>query len=322
MREHLVLGIGDDAAVYRPDSGMIELVTVDTYLEGVHFDLTYTSFRHLGWKAVAASLSDIAAMGGLPRYVLLTLSLPAKISVEMIEEFYGGASFACKKYSCVIIGGDTSSSPANLMISATVVGEASEPAVIYRKGAVVGDYVCVTGHLGASIAGLKVLQREKSRFLAARDGGTFQPDLEPYKTVIEKHLTPKPRFDISRILTSRVKVHSMIDISDGLASEIHHLCAAGGVGASIHEHNLPIDSVTQRIADEFSVPVTDYALYGGEEYELLFTIDEEEYKKLEILTNDVSIIGRITNAGDGINVVREQGESEPLRAAGWNHFPK
>jgi thiamine-monophosphate kinase len=322
LRETLVQGIGDDAAVFRPTPGKVELITIDTFHEGVHFDLTYTSFRHLGWKAVAASLSDIAAMGGVPRYVLLTLSIPSKISVEMIEEFYSGASFACKKYSCVIIGGDSASSPANLMVSSTVVGEASEAGVLYRKGALAGDYLCVTGHLGASIAGLKVLQREKARFLAARDGGTFQPDLAPYKAAIERHLMPKPRLDLTGIFTSRAKVHSMIDISDGLASEVHHLCAAGGVGAAVYEHNLPIDSLTQKIADEFSVPATEYALYGGEEYELLFTLGEEEYKKLEGLTNDVSIIGRITKPQDGIKLVREQGEIEELRPSGWDHFSR
>lgn len=262
VREHLLKGIGDDAAVYRPPAGAVELITTDALLEGVHFDLTYTSFRHLGWKAVAASLSDIAAMGGVPRYVLMTLSIPAKISVEMVEEFYSGAAFACKKYSCVIVGGDTATSPANLMVSSTVIGEAS----------------------------------------------------------VEKHLMPKPRLDMSGILAGPVTVHSMIDISDGLASEVHHLCAHGEVGASIHEHNLPIDPLTQRIADEFSDSATDYALYGGEEYELLFTISEEEYQKLEKLTNDVSIIGRITKPREAIELVREQGEHEALSAGGWNHF--
>jgi thiamine-monophosphate kinase len=321
-REHLLKGIGDDAAVFRPGPGSVELVSVDTFVEGIHFDLTYTSFSHLGWKAVAASLSDIAAMGGSPRYVLLTLAIPAKISVEMLDEFYSGAAAACKKYSCLIVGGDTAASVANFSVAATVIGEAPGDGVIYRKGAKEGDYICVTGHLGASIAGLKVLQREKQKFLASGNGSAFEPNLEPYKTAIEKHLVPKPRFDISSLFAGKVKVHSMVDISDGLASEVHHLCRAGDVGATIYEHNLPIEPLTQRIADEFSARATDYALYGGEEYELLFTMGDAEQKQLEKLTNDVSIIGRITPAGEGVNLVREQGEKELLRPGGWNHFTK
>jgi thiamine-monophosphate kinase len=322
LHERLVIGIGDDAAAYRPAADAVQLVTIDTFLEGVHFDLTYTSFSHLGWKAVAASLSDIAAMGGVPRYVLITLSIPAKVSVEMIEEFYSGAAFACKKYSCLIIGGDTAASPANLMVSSTVLGEAGTSGVIRRNGARVGDYICVTGHLGASMAGLKILQREKKRFLETRDPETFQPGLEPYKLAIEKHLMPKPRLDISGILAEHIEVHSMIDVSDGLASEVRHLCVEGNVGASVHEHNLPIDPLTGRIAAEFSDRSTDYALYGGEEYELLFTISDREYEKLERLTGDVSIIGRVTKPEDGITLVREQGQPEALPASGWDHFLK
>ncbi len=322
VRQNLLIGIGDDAAAFRPAPGSAGLVSVDTFLEGIHFDLTYTSLSHLGWKAVAASLSDIAAMGGAPRYVLLALSIPAKISVEMIDELYSGAVAACKKYSCLIVGGDTAASTANLSVTATVIGEAPENAIIYRKGAKAGDYLCVTGHLGGSIAGLKVLQREKQKFLASGNGSAFEPNLEPYKHAIEKHLVPKPRFDISSLFAGKVKVHSMVDVSDGLASEVHHLCRAGDVGASVYEHNLPIEPLIQRIADEFSASPTDYALHGGEEYELLFTLSDEEHAKLEKLTNDVSIIGRIIPAGEGIHKVREQGEKEPLLPGGWNHFTK
>ncbi len=320
VHDNLLLGISDDAAVYKPTPGKVQLITTDAIVEGIHFDLTFTSMMHLGWKAMAANLSDIAAMGGVPRYAAVTISLPKKISLEMIEEFYRGAAAACKQYSCLIVGGDTTTSHANMMVSITLTGEADEKRVVYRKGAQPGDYICVTGHLGASVAGLKILQREKKRFLENSAEQTFQPNLEPYKQVLEKHLMPKPRLDISRILTEQVSVHSMIDISDGLASEVHHICEAGNVGAIVFEHSLPVEHFTQHVAEELSEKVTDYALFGGEEYELLFALSEEEYKKLEHITGDITIIGRIQDKEKGIELVREQGESEMLPFAGWSHF--
>ncbi|MBI1803219.1 MAG: thiamine-phosphate kinase [Ignavibacteriae bacterium] len=320
LHDQLRLGISDDAAVYRPTPGKVQLLTTDAFIEGVHFDLLFTTFRHLGWKVMAASFSDIAAMGGAPRYAALTLSLPQKISIEMVEELYRGITFACKKYSCLVIGGDTTAASGNTMISATIIGEAVESNVIQRRGAKPGDYVCVTGHLGASLSGLKILLREKNRFAQAVDPSHFRAELEPYAPAIEKHLMPKPRLDISKILSEQVQIHAMIDISDGLASEVHHLCAYSGVGASIYEHNLPVESITQRIADEFSESPAHYALYGGEEYELLFTLTDEEFAKLDRLTNDVTIIGRITEKEKGIELVHENGEHEALPFGGWDHF--
>jgi thiamine-monophosphate kinase len=320
VRQRLVKGIGDDAAVFRPSPGSVELVSVDTLVEGIHFDLATTSFSHLGSKAAAVSLSDIAAMGGVPRYLLIALSIPASISVGMIEEFYKGVRHICKSYSCLVAGGDTTASHTTFSVSVTAIGEAAESRVVYRKGAKEGDYLCVTGHLGASVAGLKILQREKRRLIEARGAGEYRPELAPYKPAIEKHLLPKPRLDISAILTDRVQVHSMIDISDGLASEVRHLCSQSDVGASVFEHNLPIDPLTGRIAAEFSESPTGYALYGGEEYELLFTLGEQEFETLGRLTDDVTIIGRITKSDEGIVLVREQGERETLAAGGWDHF--
>ena len=320
VHDRLIKGIADDTAVYRPTPGKVQLLTTDALVEGIHFDLTFTSLKHLGWKAMVASLSDIAAMGGVPRYATITLSLPKKISVEMVAEFYAGASFACKKYSCLIVGGDTTTSLANMVVSVALIGEADESRIVYRAGAKPGDYLCVTGHLGASLAGLKILQREKEHFIKAKDKKEFTPNLEPYARAIEKHLMPKPRFDVSKILIKQVNIHAMIDISDGLASEVYHLCSASGVGAAVDEHNIPVDAVTQQIASELSESPTDYALYGGEEYELLFTISEEEYEKLDRLTNDVSIIGRITEREKGIELVRENSEHEALKFGGWNHF--
>lgn len=319
VHESLRFGIGDDAAVFRPTPGKVQLLTSDALIEGIHFDLTFTSMKHLGWKAMVANISDIAAMGGVPRYATVTLSLPRKISVEMVEELYEGIAFACKKYSCLIIGGDTTTSHANMMISISLTGEAEEARVAYRSGAKVGDAICVTGHLGGSVAGLKILQREKERFLK-NPGKEFQPSLEEYQPAIGKHLMPQPRLDRAKTLTNDLHIHAMIDISDGLASEVHHLCAAGGVGAQIYEHNLPVEATTQRIALELSEHVTEYLLYGGEEYELLFTLSDEEYAKLEKLTEDVTIIGRVQEKEKGIELIREQGEHEALRSGGWEHF--
>ena len=285
LHDQLQLGISDDAAVFRPTPGKAQLLTTDAFAEGVHFDLTFTSLRHLGWKVMAASFSDIAAMGGLPRYAAITLCLPQKISVEMVEELYSGIVHACKKYSCLVIGGDTTASSGNTFISATVIGEAEESKVIRRSGARSGDYICVTGHLGASLAGLQILLREKKRFAGVREPSGFNPDLEQYSFAIEKHLIPRPRLDLVRTLTEQITINAMIDISDGLASEVHHLCNS-----------------------------------SGEEYELLFTLTDAEFAKLDRLTDDVTIIGRVTGKETGVQLIRENGEHEILHFGGWDHF--
>jgi thiamine-monophosphate kinase len=320
LKERLIRGIGDDTAVFKPSPGKVQLFTTDVFVEGIHFDLTFTSMKHVGWKAMVANLSDIAAMGGTPRYAVATISLPKKISVEMVEELYQGIAFACKKYSCMLIGGDTTSTMGNMSIAVALIGEAKEENVIYRSRAKAGDVLCVSGHLGAAHAGLKILQREKHRFQESSNKESFHPNLEPYTTAIEKHLMPKPRFDIARLLTERVQTHSLIDISDGLASEVHRLCTLSGVGAKVHEHNIPIESVTQTVAQEFSEKPTDYLLFGGEEYELLFTMTDEEFYKLESLTPDVTIIGRMTKQEDGIELIQENGEPMALPFGGWDHF--
>ena len=322
LNDNLVVGIGDDTAVYRPSPGKVQLLTTDALVEGIHFDLTFTSMKHLGWKAMVASLSDIASMGGTPRYATLSISLPSKISVEMVAELYEGVTFACRKYSCLVAGGDTTASAANLFVSVSLTGEADESKLLKRSGAKPGDLLCVSGHLGASTAGLKILQREKERYHQSGNAKAFEPRLEIYTVALEKHLMPKPRFDVSSLLTSSCRAHAMIDISDGLASELHRLCEASGVGASIYEHNIPLESVTQKVAAECSESPLAYALYGGEEYELLFAIDDEEFQKLESLTTDVTIIGRMTDPSEGIRLVRENGETEPLPFGGWEHFRK
>ena len=319
LSANLIKGIGDDAAVFKTGAGKLQLLTTDSLVEGVHFDLTYTSMKHLGWKSIVASISDIAAMGGLPRYALVALAIPQKISVEMVEEFYQGAAFAGKEHVCLIIGGDTAASLSGMMVTVTITGEVSPEWVRYRSGAKPGDYLCVSGHLGASVAGLKILKREKTRF-AESGNGEFRPKLDPYREVLEKHLMPNPRTDLAKIFAGEIDVNALIDISDGLASEVGHLCAQSNVGAAVWEHNLPLIAATQLVAGEFAESATEYALYGGEEYELLFSISEGEFAKLERLSNDVTVVGRVTEKEQGIRWVKESGEELPLEPGGWNHF--
>jgi thiamine-monophosphate kinase len=321
LLKQLVIGIDDDAAAFRPSPEKLQLLTTDALVEGVHFDLTFTSFRHLGWKAMAASLSDIAAMGGEPRFATVMLSLPGKISVEMVEELYQGMAASCREYSFLIAGGDTTASMANMTLSVTLTGEVGEQYLRRRNTATPGEYLCVTGHLGASIAGLKILQREKERFRVSGNSPEFQPNLAPYALAIERHLMPRPRFDISGLLAANtIRVGAMIDISDGLAAEVHHLCMLSNVGMAVYEHNLPVESITQHIADELKSPVSSFALYGGEEYELLFTLSEPEFERLGQFTSDITILGRVTEATKGIHLVKENGEQELLPAGGWDHF--
>ncbi|HUN65982.1 MAG TPA: thiamine-phosphate kinase [Bacteroidota bacterium] len=320
LRRRLVKGISDDAAVLLPVPDRLQLISTDSYAEGIHFDLTYTSPHHLGWKVMAASLSDIAAMAGRPDFATVALCIPQKATVELISRLYEGVAAACREYSVAVVGGDTTASSGGLIIGVTVTGSAGKDRVVYRSGAQPGDLLCVSGHLGASHAGLKILLREKARFAGSDPGTPFIPDLARYTSALEKHFMPRPRFDIAGFFSERIRVHAMIDISDGLASEIHHICSESGVGAALYERSIPVDLVTQHIAGEFSESPLLYALYGGDEYELLFTISDTEYEKLENLTEDVSVIGRMTEADKGIVYVRENGETEPLAGRGWDHF--
>jgi len=317
---NLLLGISDDAAVYRPTPGKLQVLTTDSFVEGIHFDLTFTSMKHLGWKIMTAGLSDIAAMGALPRFATVGISLPGKLTPGHVDDFYAGIAASMKAFRYVVVRGDTTASSGNMAVTVTVTGEADEKHIHYRRGAVPGDYICVTGHLGASVAALRILQREKKRYLEAPDGNEFRPDLEPYAPALEKHLMPRPRFDFLGLVAEGVRLNSMIDISDGLASEVHHLCRESGSGAEIFEHNLPVEGVTQRIAAELGESPTTYALFGGEEYELLFTLSEGEFEKLEALTGDVTVIGRVHDREKGILHVREDGTSSPLVPLGWDHF--
>ncbi len=318
--ENLVKGISDDTAVFRAASDKLQLLTMDTMVEGIHFDLTFTSLHHLGWKAIVTNISDIVSMCGNPRYAVISISIPQKFSVEMIEDFYKGASQASKKYECVIVGGDTTASSGNLVISVAMYGDVAAENIVYRNGAKVGDLICVSGHLGAAHAGLKVLLKEKEKYL--NNSEEFTPNLEPYKFVLEKYLMPKARMDLIKYFSGSIKVNSMIDISDGLASEVHHICKNSGTGGEVWEHNIPVHMNTQKTAEEFSDDVIEYALFGGEEYELLFTMSDNEYEKLEKVFDDVTILGRISDIEKGINLITEEGEVKPLPFGGWEHFKK
>ncbi len=321
--EGCLIGIGDDAALFRPRPARSILLTTDVAVEGVHFDLTYTSLRHLGWKAMVANLSDIAAMGGEPQYAVVTIALPAKITVEMVEDLYIGACQACREYGCRIVGGDTSTSLGNMMISVARGGDvAGKP--FRRADAQVGDLLCVSGYVGSAHAGLKILQREKQRFLESKGENDFHPNLEPYKDVIERHLMPRPRFDLARALR-RAGVHAVIDVSDGISSDARRIAESSHVGIEIVEEDLPIHPVAREVAAEFGDSAVDYALFGGEDYELLFTISSEAFQTLQARETigalpGVSVIGRIVDAEEGLTLVNRTGGRRMLPAGGWDHF--
>lgn len=320
VTRRIVLGIDDDTSVTRPDPGMLQLTTSDLLIEGVHFDLTYTSMKHLGWKLMVANLSDIAAMGGVPVHAVITVALPAKISVEMVDDLYDGIIQAAETYSCAIIGGDTNTSIGNTMVSAAITGEVPDRFLKRRKGAKPGDLVCVSGTLGLSHAGLKVLLREKKRFLESRQNDEFTSQLGEYSNAVTKHLAPKARFDVSMIAAQKDWVHAMIDISDGLAPDLRHICKQSAVGAVIHEDKIPIDPQVVKIAAEFNEGAAEYALFGGEEYEILFTADPEFRNELSQHVPDISIIGEITDDIEKITLVQKNGETKTLMSGGYDHF--
>lgn len=322
-RDSLIIkAIGDDAAVYAPVEGKVQVVTTDALIEGVHFDLSFVSMRSLGWKAMVVNLSDLAAMLATPRYALITIAIPRKISVEMIEDLYIGIKLACNEFNFSLIGGDTTTTFGNLAISVTLIGEADRDTIPYRDGAKIGDYICVTGSLGLSYAGLKILLREKKKLIEAEDKQNFKPNFKPFFKAIEKHLRPVPRLDIAyKLRELKVKVNSMIDLSDGLSSDLKHICRQSNVGAEIYETSLPVDDIVKKIAkDEFNEDYLPYVLNGGEDYELLFTVPESELKKLDNLYTDVKVIGRILDREQGIKLIKLDRTEIDIESGGWNHF--
>ncbi len=312
-----IVGIGDDAAVLKINPTEYTLVTTDILVEGIHFNLVYTPLKHLGYKAVAVNLSDIAAMNGTPKYITVSIAISAKFSVEAMDQLYSGILAACKKYEVELIGGDTSSSMTGLMISITAIGKALPEDIAYRSSARVNDLICVSGNLGASYLGLQLLEREYRLFKNEPD---IQPDFSTKEYLLERQLKPEPRFDVLKELRKAgIKLHAMIDISDGLSSEINHICQKSNVGAKIYAHKIPIDATTAITAEEFNMPPETAALHGGEDYELLFTTSTEHLNKLLAIPS-ISIIGRITEASEGVKLVLQGGNEIDLSNKGWDAF--
>lgn len=310
-------GIGDDAAVIKYDNNKSTLVSTDMLVEGVHFDLTYAPLKHLGYKAITVNLSDICAMNGTPKQVTVSIAASNRFSVEALEELYAGMLYACKKYQVDLVGGDTTSSTSGLIISVTAIGEARQEDIVYRNGAKEKDLVCVTGDLGGAYMGLQILEREKFVF---KDNPQLQPDLEGNDYILERQLKPEARVDIIELFKNlNIRPSSMIDVSDGLASELMHLCTQSGVGCELYEDKIPLDPQTFDRAREFSLDPTVCALSGGEDYELLFTLPMSEYDKIKNLP-DFTIIGHITPKSSGLNLIAKAGTSHPITAQGWNSF--
>lgn len=309
-------GIGDDAAVL-DYGGKLILVTKDLLNEGVHFDLSYTPLKHLGYKAAVVNFSDIYAMNGQPKQLVIGISVSNRFSVEALEEFYAGVKAACDKYGVDMVGGDTTSSRSGFFISITVIGEAEKEKVVYRNGAKPNDLICVSGDLGAAYMGLLVLEREKKAFLA---NPSVQPELEGNDYVLERQLKPEARRDVVRLLDDAgIVPTSMIDISDGLASELLHICKQSGTGCAVYEDKIPIDPATLLLCEEFRIIPSIAALNGGEDYELLFTVPLSEYEKIKNLAG-ISVIGHITEASEGKYLITNDRKQIPLQAQGWNHM--
>lgn len=313
-----VQGVGDDTAVI--DSGdHYTLLTKDLLLEGVHFDMTYYPLKHLGYKAITVNLSDIYAMNGTPRQVIVGMGISSRFPLEAIDELYKGMYLACEKYNVDLVGGDTTSSLRGLFLSVTALGTVDKDKVTYRGPALEGDLVCVSGDLGGAYAGLLVLEREKSVFKA---NPNMQPDLEGHDYILERQLKPEAREDIVKLLSDlKVKPSAMIDISDGLASEIKHICKHSDLGCTIYEDKIPIDQKTYDTARSFNMDPTTYAMNGGEDYELLFTIPSEHFDKFKNLP-DVSVIGHMTHKSNGINLITKNNTVVEIKAQGWDHMKK
>lgn len=294
-RSDVIKGIGDDASVAKTASGDFICTSSEIYLEGVHFDLTYSPFRHLGYKIVTAAVSDIYAMNAEPQQLLVSLAIPNKYSVEMMDELFKGIDKACNDYNVQLTGGDTTASHQLLAISVTAVGLAKENKIVYRKGARQGDIICVTGDLGASLAGLRILLREK-KYWQDNEGGQdqFQPDLSKYEYAIGRQLVPKARKDFYDALNSSdVKPSTLIDVTQGVVNELQAIAIASGVGIEVYSPALPISLETRNIADEMQEDVDKYAFYGGEDFEMLFTLREEEVEKFKADFDDFAVIGKI-----------------------------
>jgi thiamine-monophosphate kinase len=313
-----VYGIGDDAAVIDHTEGQV-LVTTDLMAEGIHFDLVYVPLKHLGYKAVISNFSDIYAMNGTPTQIVVSIAVSSRFDVEQLDQIYDGIKLACEYYNVDLIGGDTTSSLTGLTISITCIGYANAEQIVYRHGAKENDLVCVSGNLGAAYMGLQLLVREKEIF---EDNPNAQPQLEGYDYILERQLKPEARHDIIEALQKIcVQPTSMIDISDGLSSELNHICTQSGTGCNIYAEKIPIDSETARLAEEMNMEPLTAALNGGEDYELLFTVPVADHDKIQQLEK-VSVIGHITAADNGMQLVTDKGNSINIKVEGWDNLKK
>ncbi len=307
-------GVGDDAAVIN-NEGKQTLVTTDLLLEGIHFDLTYVPLKHLGYKAAVVNFSDVYAMNGKPQQITVSLGVSKRFSVEDLEEFYAGIRLACEIYEVDIVGGDTTSSLTGFSISITCIGIADEAQIVYRNGAKDTDLIFVSGDLGAAYMGLQLLEREKSVFGGEKD---FQPDFSGKEYILERQLKPEARKDIIRLLAEHgIVPTAMIDVSDGLSSDIMHICKQSNVGCRIFEERLPIDYQTASMAETFNMNITTVALNGGEDYELLFTVPLTMHEKVVALSG-IHLVGHITKPDEGYYLVTRDGQEMALKAQGWN----
>jgi thiamine-monophosphate kinase len=308
-------GIGDDAAVLSYPSEKQVLVTTDLLMEGVHFDLIYVPLKHLGYKSAIVNFSDIYAMNGTPKQITVSLGISKRFSVEDMEELYAGIRLACEDYNVDIIGGDTTSSLTGLTISVTCIGEADKDKIVYRNGAKETDLICVTGDLGAAYMGLQLLEREKA--VLKGDKG-IQPDFSGKEYLLERQLKPEARRDIIRKLAEEgIQPTSMMDISDGLSSELLHICTQSKAGCRIYEEHIPIDYQTAVMAEEFNMNLTTCALNGGEDYELLFTVPITDHDKISEMEG-IKLIGHITKPELGYALITRDGQEFELKAQGWN----
>ena len=310
-----VTGIGDDAAVLNHAKSTV--VTTDMLVEGVHFDLSYAPLKHLGYKAIMVNLSDVYAMNAVATQVTVSIAISNRFPVEAVKELYEGIEMACKTYNVDLIGGDTTASRSGLVISVTAIGEQDADKIVRRKGAADGDLLVVSGDIGAAYMGLQILEREKAVFKANPQN---QPDIDAYSYLLERQLKPEARRDIPKLLEELdVLPTSMIDLSDGLSSEIIHLCKHSNVGITIYEDKIPLDPTVITACEEFNLDSTTIALSGGEDYELLFTVKQEDFPKIKA-NPSLSIIGHVVDASLGTNLVTRGGEQIPIRAMGWNSF--